>query len=244
MKPYYQDSAVTIFHGDCREMSLWIHPCDLLLTDPPYGVEMGSKDYAIGSQHGLVREKYASYHDTYDEFLNIVVPALKHAMEFCKRGMVFMSAHRLQDLPRFDSLGGIFNSSACARDCWGFSTFLPIALYGHDPTIGNGSRSKVLVNNDVTEKNGHPCPKPYKWISWCVSRGSTEGETILDPFMGSGTTLRAAKDLGRKAIGIEIEEKYCEIAARRMEQEVLPLNDASNLRTEVADTAPLLLQEA
>lgn len=69
----------------------------------------------------------------------------------------------------------------------------------------------------------HPTTKPLGLVSRFVSLFSEAGETILDPFMGSGTTLRAAKDLGRKAIGIEIEERYCEIAARRLEQEVLAL---------------------
>jgi DNA modification methylase len=68
----------------------------------------------------------------------------------------------------------------------------------------------------------HPTQKPLELMSWCLSFYK-DAETILDPFMGSGTTLRAAKDLGRKAIGIEIEEKYCEIAAKRMAQEVLAL---------------------
>ena len=68
--------------------------------------------------------------------------------------------------------------------------------------------------------HGHPTEKPIKLIQWCIEESRTEG-IILDPFMGSGTTLRAAKDLGRKAIGIEIEEKYCEIAAKRLRQEIL-----------------------
>eukprot|EP00919_Chromeraceae_sp_WS-2016_P011436 GHVR01026694.1.p2 GENE.GHVR01026694.1~~GHVR01026694.1.p2 ORF type:complete len:119 (-),score=22.53 GHVR01026694.1:329-685(-) len=72
----------------------------------------------------------------------------------------------------------------------------------------------------------HPCPKPLKLFAWLIRKATGEGDTILDPFMGSGTTLRAAKDLGRKAIGIEIEEKYCEIAAKRLAQEVLPFDDA------------------
>jgi site-specific DNA-methyltransferase (adenine-specific) len=95
--------------------------------------------------------------------------------------------------------------------------------YGKDPYLatGKGRRPNGFTWNNATEENGHPCPKPLPVIKWIVSRVSLEGETIIDPFMGSGTTLRAAKDLGRKAIGIEIEERYCEIAAKRMSQEVM-----------------------
>ena len=82
--------------------------------------------------------------------------------------------------------------------------------------IGGKGRQKT----EQPEKNGHPCPKPINAWKSIMCNSSLEGHTILDPFMGSGTTLRAAKDLGRKAIGIEIDEKYCEIAAKRMAQEV------------------------
>jgi site-specific DNA-methyltransferase (adenine-specific) len=73
----------------------------------------------------------------------------------------------------------------------------------------------------VTEsapKIGHPCPKPEGAWRWLAAKVCDDGETVLDPFMGSGTTLLAAMSLGRRAIGIEIEERYCEIAARRLEE--------------------------
>jgi site-specific DNA-methyltransferase (adenine-specific) len=73
------------------------------------------------------------------------------------------------------------------------------------------------------DNNGHPCPKPMAWARWLVSRAAVEGATVLDPFAGSGTVLMASKELGRKSIGIEIEERYCEIAAQRCAQEVLGL---------------------
>ena len=69
-------------------------------------------------------------------------------------------------------------------------------------------------------ESSHTCPKPINLIKKVVCRLSDPSDSIIDPFLGSGTTLRAAKDLGRKAIGIEIEERYCEIAAKRMAQEV------------------------
>ena len=96
------------------------------------------------------------------------------------------------------------------------------------PTMGqcelawtNADRPIQSFSDSVGRNNfGHPTEKPVKLFQWSINESRTTG-TILDPFMGSGTTLRAAKDLGRKAIGIEIEEKYCEIAVKRLAQEVL-----------------------
>lgn len=83
-----------------------------------------------------------------------------------------------------------------------------------------------MGSTKIAEREGsseHPCPKPEEFMRWLVGRVSLPGQTVLDPFMGSGSTLRAAKDLGRRAIGIEIEERYCEIAVKRLAQGVLPL---------------------
>ncbi|KKL63016.1 hypothetical protein LCGC14_2179420, partial [marine sediment metagenome] len=97
--------------------------------------------------------------------------------------------------------------------------FHPVLFYG--PRVRNELRPTSIQSFDTADDHGHPCPKPLRWMRWCIELGSNPDQTILDPFMGSGTTLRAAKDLSRFAIGIEIEEKYCEIAKRRMAQGVL-----------------------
>ena len=111
---------------------------------------------------------------------------------------------------------------------WGFTSWQPVLAYGTDPYLsaGLGRRPDTKLTSEGASVDGgiHPCPKPHKLMRWIVARGTTEsGQTILDPFMGSGTTLRAAKDLNRKSIGIEIEERYCEIAAKRMSQLVMKL---------------------
>jgi site-specific DNA-methyltransferase (adenine-specific) len=94
-------------------------------------------------------------------------------------------------------------------------------LYGSAPGLEKGAHPTVIKSSAVAETNGHPCPKPLRWMTWLVGLASRPGEKILDPFMGSGTTLRAAKDLARRAIGIELDERYCEIAAKRLAQESL-----------------------
>jgi site-specific DNA-methyltransferase (adenine-specific) len=224
-EPYYEDESGLLYNADCLEiMKLMPDKCvDLVVTDPPYGVDLGSKKYPAGSQHGLVKGEYLGFQDTYENFLESIVPGVQMAISKALRGMVWIAAHRIPDLPRFSSMGGVYCPSANGRDCWGFTTFLPVLLYGHDPTIVNGSRSKVLVSNDTAESNGHPCPKPLSWMNWCVVRGSETNQIIFDPFFGSGTTGVASKQLGRKWIGIEISEKYCEIAATRLRQGQLNL---------------------
>jgi site-specific DNA-methyltransferase (adenine-specific) len=106
-----------------------------------------------------------------------------------------------------------------------------LAMYGYrgSPWFGdtNPKRSNVFISDSYRYgqpgKEDHPTQKPLGLIRRIVESILPPGGVCIDPFMGSGTTLRAAKDLGRKAIGIEIEERYCEIAAKRMSQEVLPL---------------------
>jgi DNA modification methylase len=97
-------------------------------------------------------------------------------------------------------------------------------LFGEPPSSQPGRRvisGRYMDPDSGGKQADHPCPRKLNHVRWLVRLWSEDTDTILDPFMGSGTTLRAAKDLGRKAIGIEIEEKYCEIAVRRLAQEIL-----------------------
>jgi hypothetical protein len=221
--PYYEDERVVIYHADCRDclpsMSGYV-----LVCDPPYGVELGTGD-ARGRKHGLAKAAYASYTDTLDEFETIVLPAIGAAVERCVRGAVFVGKH-ITMWPAPDAYGGVYCPATTGRNKWGYSNFAPVFFYGTNPTLQHGAKHTVLVSTEASEKNGHPCPKPIGWMRWLVGRTALPGECVVDPFMGSGTTLVAAKALGCRAIGIEIEERYCELAARRVAQGVLEFADA------------------
>ena len=224
MKPYYEHAGITIYHGDCREAmamfsgSVWFGS---LITDPPYGIDIGDADQR-GGEHGLAKGAYASYLDSYDNYMRVVVPSIETALKLCKRGAVFSGPH-FHELPKPSALGGVHCPAGSGRSSWGYKTFLPVLLYGQDPDLNKGAKATSITSTEAAPSNGHPCPKPDGWMRWIVGLASAAGDLILDPFAGSGSTLVAAKNLGRRAVGIEIEERYCEIAARRLSQEVLPL---------------------
>jgi DNA modification methylase len=211
MTPYYDEGGITIYHGDCREFLDDPPVADVLVTDPPYGVDFGGKKTKWTNPEG-------GYED--NDLGPIVVKVL---LETVKRGAVFPGTRLLHRYPPAADIGCVFCPSGAGRGPWGFSCVNPVLFYGTNPTGHLGQKPSSIESFDRADDNGHPCPKPMQWLRWLVGFTSLVDETVLDPFMGSGTTLRAAKDLGRKAIGIEIEERYCEIAARRLGQEVLAL---------------------
>jgi DNA modification methylase len=222
VKPYYEKDGVTIYHGDCREV-LSSLTGDALVTDPPYGVNLGNHAAANETRGWLAKGRYSSYDDTPENFVSIVVPAIEAALTRVSRGLVFTAATGLRLLPKYDAIGGVFLPAGMGRTKWGFQNFAYCALYGTAPELSKGARPTGITSTESAEKYDHPCPKPYGWMTWAVMLASRPGEVVIDPFMGTGTTLVAAKNLSRKAIGIEIEERYCEIAAKRLGQGVLAL---------------------
>jgi DNA modification methylase len=219
-KPYYQDEAVTIYHADCRDVLPTLEPVDLVLTDAPYGVGV----------------KYASFTDTPEELRKLIGSTFESLRSIAPVLAVFTGIRNMWDWPRPDWMLSWFAPGGSGLGPWGFVCLHPCLVYGKDPyrpgVAGEGSRPDGFDwtpsgygLDGLPTANGHPVPKPLRTMRWFTTRLSkNESDTILDPFMGSGTTLRAAKDLGRKAIGIEIEERYCEIAAKRMSQLAMELN--------------------
>jgi DNA modification methylase len=225
-EPYYQQGGITIYHGDCREILSEID-ADVLVTDPPYGMNLGKHSGAHDKRsRELRRGSYESYEDTPENYKSIICPAISMSLSLCDRGAVFGYAPSIWCLPAPDALGGIYIPAANGRSPWGFQNLAPVLFYGVAPDLHLGAKQTTIRGNGrAPVELGHPCPKPIEWMLWLIGLVSRPGETVLDPFMGSGTTLRAAKDLGRRAIGIEIEERYCEIAARRLAQEVFDFEE-------------------
>ena len=214
IKPYYEDDAVFLIHGDCREIVPLLGRFDLLLTDPPYGLQGADTE----------KNAYASFSDNADEVTDLVRWVIDRARLVGGRCVLTPGQSQMFKYPEPEAVGAFYYPAGSGSCKWGFVGWQPIFYYGKDPYLANGKGRAMNshASTEQAEKNGHPCPKPLKQWAWLLNRCSLEGETVLDPFAGSGTTGRACKDLGRKCVMIEREERYCAIAARRMGQEVLP----------------------
>ena len=194
---------ITLHLGDCREILPTLGKVDAVVTDPPYGI---AHTWKGGGGHGWGNAR--SQGELRNEW-DVAAPDVQ-----LLNALIAVSSETI-------FWGGNYFDLPCSRGwlVWNKPernfTFAEaeLAWTNIDTIIRvfDGPRSDV--------GREHPTQKPLALMQWCIRR--LKGQTILDPFMGSGTTLRAAKDLSRKAIGIELEEKYCEIAARRMAQEVL-----------------------
>ena len=217
MTPYYSRNGITIYCGDCLEVMPQTEPGFVLITDIPYGVNLGEHRAASETRPGLL-VKSGGYLDTLDNFKSVVVPAVNQALRMSIRGMVFAVPPNMWLLPPPNVIGGVFVSAAVGRNCWGWSNLIHCLLYGAAPELQKGAKQTAISNNDRSDDNGHPVAKPLSWMTWAVLLGATMKNVIIDPFMGSGTTLVAAQNEGRRAIGIELSEEYCKIAVDRLRQ--------------------------
>lgn len=218
IEPYYQDNMVTIYHGDCAEIVPGVD-WDVFITDPPYGVNLGSHGSANETRGYLAKGSYDEYADTYENFVSSIVPVIDSLVETGKRGCVWCAGTMAWDLPRPSVLSGVYLPSGSGRNRWGFQNMAHVLIYGKNPVLHLGAKHTAISSTETAQKEtGHPCPKPIGWMRWNVDLCTQDTDVILDPFMGSGTTLAAARELGRRSIGIDISEKYCEIAAQRVSQ--------------------------
>ena len=218
--PYYADESVTLWHGDCLEITDWLQ-ADVLVTDPPYGLDAhlsgGRRGRTPASGFARVNGKPA-----WDVNLEARNDAL--AAWGDRPAAVFGSPRRLDDPPPFREIPLVWDKQVVGQGDvsfpWGRSYEL-IYVSGAGWT-GRREESVLRVGHHVARKaslEGHPSFKPTGLLVKIIDKAPPG--VVADPFAGSGSTLVAARNLGRRAIGVEIEERYCEIIAKRLSQGVL-----------------------
>jgi site-specific DNA-methyltransferase (adenine-specific) len=202
LKPYYEGSGITIYLGDAREIVPTLDSNFALVTDPPYGINFAGQPTKWQRRAGQKPEAWDN--ETPEEL--VLQLAEKHEHSIIWGGNYFplpptkawLSWYKPDSPPSMGSF----------ELAWRSGDGLPRQI-------------SCSIGETNAERVGHPTQKPLRVMVWSLNFVPPE-LTVLDPFMGSGTTLRAAKDLGRKAIGIELKEEYAEMAVRRLSQEVLP----------------------
>lgn len=215
MDPYYQDENVTLFHGDClTEHREWL-AADVLVTDPPYGVA-----YTSGRVEGRKRNTTGIKNDKTPEVRNAAIA------EWGDRPYIAFGSWRVPKPERVRQTliwdKGDDPGTGDLTMPWG-SSYEEIYVSGKGK-IWTGARTAAVLRYSKprgTSRPDHPSPKPIPLMEALIER--CPPGVIADPFAGSGSTLVAARNLGRKIIGVELEERYCEIIAKRLAQVALDL---------------------
>lgn len=214
IKPYYEDtkSGLTIYKGDRREIIPHIEQPDLIITDPPYGIEFQSNHRTVKHMK-IIGDR------------ELDTATIRLLIDLAKNGVyVFCRWDNFKEMP-------VPKSVLCwVKNNWSMGDLLhehgrqweAICFY---PKENHKFIKRIpdVITANRTGNADHPTEKPSGLLR--ILMEANEGNLILDPFMGSGSTLKAAKDIGRKAIGIELEEKYCEAAVRKLSQEIFNFNE-------------------
>lgn len=188
--------------GDCIETMRGMNDKShvAIITDPPYG-------------NGT---KYNSFDDTPENVRTLVDAFMPDALRVAQRVFITCGVANIYKYPEPDWVLSWFTPAGIGSSRWGFACWQPILAYGKDPylTASMGRRPDSINLTESSRKTNHPCPKPLGFMKWLVQRTTLDGESILDPFMGSGTTGMACAYLGRPFTGIEKDPIYYEIAKR------------------------------
>lgn len=242
IEPYYEQNGITIFNADCLDVLPQLTGIDHVITDPPYdeATHNGARTNTLASTrdaNGKRRILSASRllsGGSDRKFPPISLSDLRRVMSAAAprrwtiATVAYQHAHALEEAPpdglRFVRFGVWVKPDGMPqisgdRPAMGWEA-VAIMHNAEERLRWNGGGSRAVWTYNVARGN-HPTEKPVELVRSFIEQFTDPGDLILDSFMGSGTTLRAAKDLGRKAIGIEINERYCEIAVERLRQEVL-----------------------
>lgn len=222
-EPYYSDDSVTLWHGDCLEIDAWL-AADVLVTDPPYGIDWsthgGGRDLRNWAprqpKDGIAGDADTSVRDEVLRHWSKIASGVRRPAIVFGSPQKPVPADTIQVLVwRKPIDAGVVGARFVWRRDWE-----AIYLLGTWPRV-NPDRSSVIespggMNRYRTE---HPHTKPTALLEQLITEAPPG--TIADPFAGSGSTLLAARALGRKAIGVEVDEKWCELAANRLSQGLL-----------------------
>ena len=207
-KPYYEQDGVTIYHGDCRLIVPQLPRFDLLLTDPPYGISRDGMKASTGSHGGRKAYEFKGWDDERPSRWVLEMLCEKTNEQIIWGGNYFVEALSPSMKWLVWDKGQRIDQSD-GELAW---------------TSLDGALRIFTLNRAELQRDGavHPTQKPEAVMRWALMQ-APDARTVLDPFMGSGTTLVACKRLGRSVVGIEQDEEYCEIAAKRLAQGALPL---------------------